>query len=130
MLSILIGVNDIWHKLAGSYDGTVADYEKGFNELIEQTAKALPETQIVICEPFVLRCGAVNDKWFPEFDKRRAAARRVAEKAEATWVPFQETFDSAVNDAPANYWAGDGVHPSMAGHMKMTMAWLKELRDG
>ena len=130
VLSILIGVNDIWHKLAGRYDGTAADYEKGFNELIEQTSKALPETQIVICEPFVLRCGAVNDKWFPEFDKRRAAARRVAEKAEATWVPFQETFDSAVNDAPANYWAGDGVHPSMAGHMKMTMAWLKALRDG
>lgn len=42
VLSILIGVNDIWHKLAGGYKGTVADYEKGFNELIEQTRKALP----------------------------------------------------------------------------------------
>lgn len=83
----------------------------------------------MICEPFVLRCGAVNDKWFPEFDERRAAAKRVAEKAEATWVPFQETFDNAVNDAPAKYWAGDGVHPSMAGHMRMTIAWLRAIRD-
>ena len=129
ILSILVGVNDIWHKLNGRYEGTVADYEKGFNELLEQTRKALPETRIVICEPFVLRCGAVNDKWFPEFDKRRAAAKRVAEKAEATWVPFQETFDNAVNDAPAKYWAGDGVHPSMAGHMRMTIAWLRAIRD-
>ena len=129
ILSILVGVNDIWHKLNGRHEGTVADYETGFNELLEHTRKALPETRIVICEPFVLRCGAVNDKWFPEFDERRAAAKRVAEKAEATWVPFQETFDNAVNDAPAKYWAGDGVHPSMAGHMRMTIAWLRAIRD-
>lgn len=127
ILSILIGVNDIWHKLNGNYKGTVADYEKGFNELLEQTARELPDTRLLICEPFVLRCGAINDKWFPEFDKRRAAARRVAEKAGASWVPFQEMFDSAVDDAPANYWAGDGVHPSMAGHMKMAIAWLEAL---
>ena len=57
----------------------------------------------------------------------RPAARRVAEKAGASWVPFQEMFDSAVDDAPANYWAGDGVHPSMAGHMKMAIAWLEAL---
>ena len=129
ILSILIGVNDIWHKLNGRYEGSVADYEKGFNELLEQTRKAVPETRLLICEPFVLRCGAVNDKWFPEFDERRAAARRVAEKAKATWVPFQDTFDTAVNDAPAAYWAADGVHPTMAGHMQMTIAWLRALRD-
>ncbi len=129
VLSILIGVNDIWHKLAGRYNGTVKDYEKGFNELIEQTRKALPDTRLVICEPFVLRCGAVTDKWFPEFDQRRAAAVRVAEKAKATWVPFQEIFDAALDDAPAAFWAGDGVHPSMAGHMKMAMAWLEALKD-
>ncbi|MEE3199997.1 MAG: GDSL-type esterase/lipase family protein, partial [Planctomycetota bacterium] len=113
----------------GRYKGTVADYEKGFNELIEQTREALPDTRLVICEPFVLRCGAVTDKWFPEFDQRRAAAVRVAEKAKATWVPFQEIFDAALNDAPPAYWAGDGVHPSMAGHMKMAMAWIEALKD-
>ena len=69
----------------------------------------------MICEPFVLRCGAVNDKWFPEFDERRAAAKRVAEKAEATWVPFQETFDNAVNDAPANTGPATGCTPRWRG---------------
>ena len=75
----------------------------------------------------MLRCGVINDKWFPEFDKRRAVARRLAENVEASWVPFQEMFDSAVDDAPANYWAEDGVHPSMAGHMKLAIAWLEAL---
>jgi len=126
VLSILIGVNDIWHKLAGRYDGTVEVYEEGFAALLKRTRAALPETTIVICEPFVLRCGAVNDSWFPEFDQRRAAAKRVAMGANTLWVPFQTMFDEAVaaGTQPA-YWAGDGVHPSLAGHSLMAQTWRK-----
>ncbi|MEP4077464.1 SGNH/GDSL hydrolase family protein [Haloferula sp.] len=124
VLSILIGVNDIWHKLNGKYDGTVEVYEEGFTALLERTKKELPRTRVVICEPFVLRCGAVKGHWFPEMTERTAAAKRVAEAAGATWVPFQEAFTAAVKRgvAPA-YWAGDGVHPTMAGHMLMAKAW-------
>jgi len=125
VLSILIGVNDIWHKLAGKYDGTVADYEEGFTKLLADTRGALPKTRLVICEPFVLHCGAVNEKWFPEFAQRRAVAKRVADAAGAAWVPFQTMFDDAVSDAtPAAHWAGDGVHPTMAGHALMARTWL------
>jgi lysophospholipase L1-like esterase len=125
VLSILIGVNDIWHKLDGKYDGTVADYEHGFAKLLADTRTALPNTRIVVCEPFVLRCGAVDDKWFPEFTERREAAKRVAEAAGAVWVPFQTMFDEAVDgDTPPSYWAGDGVHPTMAGHALMAETWL------
>jgi Lysophospholipase L1 and related esterases len=88
LLSILIGVNDIWHKLNGQYQGTVEIYERDYVALLERTRKALPNIKLVICEPFVLRCGAVNDKWFPEFDDYRAAAKRVAEKFKAPFVTF------------------------------------------
>ncbi len=126
VLSILIGVNDIWHKLNGKYQGTVADYEKGFAALLEKTRAALPAVKIVVCEPFVLRCGAVNDKWFPEFDERRAAAKRVADGAGALFVPFQKMFDDAVAaGSKPEYWAGDGVHPSVAGHGLMAKTWLE-----
>ncbi len=124
ILSILIGVNDIWHKLNGNYDGTVDSYEAGLHALLKRTREALPDTKIVICEPFVLRCGAVNDKWFPEFDERRAACKRVAGAMRFTWVPFQTMFDEATNEeVPPDYWAGDGVHPSMAGHALMAKTW-------
>ena len=126
LLSILIGVNDIWHKLNGNYDGTVSDYETGFAALLTRTRQALPDVTIVVCEPFVLHCGAINDKWFPEFDQRRAAAKKVASEAGTIWVPFQTMFDEAVAaGTPPNYWAGDGVHPSLAGHSLMTQTWRK-----
>ncbi len=124
ILSILIGVNDIWHKLNGRYDGTPEVYRDGFAKLLEETSAALPKTRLVICEPFVLRCGAVKDNWFPEFETRRAFAEEVAKDAGATWVPFQKKFDEAVaaGTEPA-YWAGDGVHPSVAGHALMAEVW-------
>ena len=124
VLSILIGVNDIWHKLNGQYNGTVEVYEKDYRALLERTRKALPQVKLVVCEPFVLRCGAVNGKWFPEFDGYRAAARKVASKCNAVFVPFQSMFDEACEKAPPAHWAGDGVHPTMAGASLMARTWL------
>ena len=123
LVSILIGVNDFWHTLGGGYKGTVETYERDYQALVERTLKALPGVQLVICEPFVLRSGAVNEKWFPAFDAYRAAARRVADEFHALFVPFQLTFDRAVKHAPAEYWAKDGVHPSSAGAALMAHAW-------
>ena len=128
LLSILIGVNDIWHKRAGNYDGTVEVYERDYRELLERTRSELPGVRLVICEPFVLRCGAIDDSWFPEFDGYRAAARRVADGNGATWVGFQAMFDEAVRYAPPEHWAPDGVHPSSAGAALMAQTWLCAVR--
>ncbi|NNE93383.1 MAG: SGNH/GDSL hydrolase family protein [Verrucomicrobiales bacterium] len=125
VLSILIGVNDIWHKLNGRYDGTAETYRDGFAALLKRTREALPDTRFVVCEPFVLKCGAVlQGEWFPDFDTRRAYAKEVADKAGAIWVPFQSMFDEAVAaGTKPEYWAHDGVHPSVAGHALMAKTW-------
>ena len=125
VLSILIGVNDIWHARGGGYDGTAEVYERDYHALLKRTRTALPDVKLVICEPFVLRCGAVDDSWFPEFDAYRAAAARVAQEHDATWVGFQTMFDEAVRYAPPEHWAGDGVHPTGAGSALMAQAWLR-----
>jgi lysophospholipase L1-like esterase len=129
LVSILIGVNDIWHARDGHYDGTVEVYERDFHKLIERTRKALPGATILLCEPFVLRCGAVDDSWFPEFDHYRAAARRVSAAHATRWVPFQTMFDEAIRYAPPEHWAGDGVHPTKEGAALMAQAWLKAADD-
>lgn len=124
VLSILIGVNDMWHKMNGRYDGTVKDYGEQFAALLKRTQKELPNVRIVVCEPFALRCGAINDTWFPEFDQRRALAKKVAEDAGVEFVPFQSMFDKAIaaGTEPA-HWARDGVHPTPEGHALMAKTW-------
>ena len=125
ILSILIGVNDIWHKLNGRYDGTVESYESGFTGLLTETRRRLPSTRLVILEPFVLRVGAVNDRWFPECTERQAAAARVARRAGATWVPLQGVFDRLARQAGPAHWAADGVHPTPAGHEVIADRWRR-----
>src|SRR6266536_2877872 len=116
VLSILVGVNDFWHKLDHGYTGTVEDYERQYAALLEETRRALPRVRLIVLEPFVLRCGAVDDRWFPEFDQRRAAAEQVAQRAGAAFVPLQRVFDDLARKINPQYWAADGVHPTPAGH--------------
>lgn len=125
VLSILIGVNDIWHKLNGNYAGTVQDYEQQYTALLDETRRALPKTQIIVLEPFVLRCGAVTARWFPEFDERRAAAARVAKQARASFVALQAVFDQKTKSSRPEYWAADGVHPTPAGHAAIAEQWRR-----
>lgn len=124
VLSILIGVNDYWHVLMGTYHGTVGDYEHQLETLLTRTRRSRPGIRLVLLEPFVLRTGVVKDSWIPEFDQRRAAARRVAEHVGALSIPLQTLFDGlTANSAPA-YWSADGVHPTAAGHGAIAKAWM------
>jgi lysophospholipase L1-like esterase len=125
VVSILVGVNDYWHTFKHGYVGTVEKYEGDYRTLLERTRRELPTVTLVICEPFVLRCGEVNEEWFPEFDRYRTAAKKVSAEFNTIFVPFQAVFDEAVKKAPPSYWAADGVHPTMAGAYLMAQAWLK-----
>lgn len=129
VLSILIGVNDYWHKHNGNYDGTVEVYKKDLKALLQRTKAALPDVKLIICEPFAVKgVKAVDDTWYPEFDNYRAAAKEIAKEFNAVFVPFQKVFDEAEKDAPGVYWTGDGVHPSLAGAKLMAEAWLKAVK--
>jgi lysophospholipase L1-like esterase len=126
VLSILIGVNDYWHKRNGNYDGTVEVYENDFRALLQRTKKELPGIKLVICQPFyVLNTSAVDETWVEPMKEYQAVAKKMAKEFDAIWVPFQEVFDEAIKYAPATYWTGDGVHPSMAGAQLMAEAWLR-----
>jgi lysophospholipase L1-like esterase len=126
VLSILIGVNDYWHKRNGNYDGTVEIYENDFRALLQRTKKELPGVKLVVCQPFyVLNTSAVDETWVEPMKEYQAVAKKIAKEFDTIWVPFQEVFDEAVKYAPATYWTGDGVHPSMAGAQLMAEAWLR-----
>ena len=134
-MSILIGVNDVWHELGGKCDGVDADkYEKIYDMLIDEVKQALPNTKIMILEPFVLEASATRateeepDRWEKfcvEIAKREIAAKRVAEKHGLTFIPLQEKFNELSKLAPNDYWIVDGVHPTAMGHNMIKEEWIK-----
>lgn len=110
----------------GQYNGTVETYETDFRKLLNDTKSALPNIQLVICQPFVLPgTTAVDESWVQPFTAYQAAAEKICKEFDGIWVPFQKVFDEALKHAPASWWAPDGVHPSMAGAYLMAAAWLK-----
>ncbi len=131
VLSILIGVNDTWHGVAsGTPDNGVSldDFDRVLRELIDVTRAALPDLRLVICEPYTTEAGAVlTMKFHPDMDDRRAIVRAIADEKGDVFVPFQEMFDNLCGEAPPDYWAADGVHPSPAGHQRMAEFWMQRV---
>jgi len=129
ILSILIGINDYWHKRNGEYQGSAADYKAQYKKLIDQTLAVLPQVKLIIGEPFAVKnVKHVDDSWFPEITAYQQAARDIAKEYNAIWIPYQEIFDKAEKRAPGSYWTTDGVHTTLAGVNLMAQAWLDAIK--
>lgn len=133
-MSILIGINDVWHECALHNGVDAQKFEMVYCLLIEELKQALPNLKIMIMEPFVLHGSATNStEEFPgrweyfesECALRGAAAKRVAEKYSLPFIPLQDLLDRVSADTPEGYWLSDGVHPSPAGHELIKREWLK-----
>lgn len=68
-LSILIGVNDVWHDYSDEPNGVSDErFRKVYDMLIEEIKAELPEIKIYILEPFVL-CGTATEAHWEEFER-------------------------------------------------------------
>lgn len=127
VLSILIGVNDYWHFRNKKYDGTIETYKNDYKALIERTLKALPDVKLIIGEPFSIIGKSVDASWAPALKPYQEAAKNIADTFGAAFIPYQKVFDNALKLAPGEFWAPDGVHPSIAGAQLMADAWQEAI---
>lgn len=118
-LSILIGVNDVWHEIDWQNGISAEKYKKLYSMLIEEIKEALPDIKIYILEPFLTHGEAVDNVWDTfrsEVEKRAAVSKEIAQKYNLCFVPLQDEFDKAAQTAPCTYWTKEGVHPTAMGH--------------
>ncbi len=131
LMSILIGVNDVWHELARC-DGVDADkFFKIYDMLIDEIKQALPDIKILIMEPFVLKASATEENWQTfrtEVEKRAQMAKKIADKHQLPFIELQAGFDKLAAAAPESYWLADGVHPTSMGHEFIKNEWLKAFK--
>ena len=133
VLTILIGVNDVWHEINESPNGVDAPkFEKIYTMLIEEIKEVLPSIKIMLMEPFLMPGPASEGNWDyfkKEVELRSEAVKRVAQKTGCKFVPLQEVFDKACEKAEPAYWSGDGVHPSPFGHKLISKEWIKAFNE-
>ena len=130
VMSILIGVNDVWHECMESPNGVDADkYFKIYDMLISEVLEALPDIKIMIMEPFALKEFGTEeyyDAFRFEVEKRAEMAKKIADKYNLAFIPLQEGFDKLTEKAEVSYWLRDGVHPTPMGHEFIKNCWLEK----
>jgi len=132
LLSILIGVNDAWRMMNNDPSGVTDRFERSYRHLLEETREALPETKLVLCEPFILNVGVTSEqweKWIAKLNQYQAIVHTLASEYNAIVVPLQKAFDDACQRSEAGYWLWDGVHPTAAGHELIAREWLNTVQN-
>ena len=111
VVSILIGINDVWHRHSHHIETTDAQLTANYRAILERI-KAQTNAKIVLIEPFLLD-SEDKESWRPEVDSLRAIVRALADEFADAFVPLAEPFAEALATQPEpHYYAADGVHPN------------------
>ena len=127
VISILIGINDIWHEINWQNGVELERFIKVYDMLISDTLKVLPNVKIILCEPFVLQGTATEENYesFLQVKEYAKAIKGLAEKYSLEFLPLQDAFDKAAEKTQASDYLYDGVHPDIAGARLIADEWMK-----
>ena len=134
VLSILIGVNDVWHEISRENGVELDRWERIYRTMIEETLERLPDVKIMIIAPYVLHGPATADseaipnRWElfqKDVAEKVGACKRIADKYNLPLIELQPAFDKACESAEPGYWTADGVHPTAFGHELIKNLWLE-----
>ena len=139
VISILIGVNDVWHEL-GEHNGVDAPK---FRRVVRGDAPgnhpcpARGEAHFAgaLCPPRAPPHWRTGDTFRQEVDLRREVVRDLAKsywEKQDLYIPCidtQKLFDEAAARSCPGVWSADGVHPTPAGHWLLAQEWLRCFKE-
>ena len=124
LVSIMIGINDCWRRYDSNEITPVDKFEEDYRFVLTQTKKAL-KCSLILIEPFVLPTPPDRIKWREDLDPKIAVVRMLAREFKAHLLPLDGIFQKVSVYQKPEYWAHDGVHPTLTGHALIAKEWLK-----
>lgn len=128
ILSILVGVNDVWHELDFGNGVSAEEFSRVYRMLLAEIREALPGTRILLLEPYVLDGRATHgyiDVFRREVTLRAQAVKALAGEFGLPFLPLQKPLEQLTRWAPGGYWLADGVHPNLPFHQYIADKWLE-----
>ena len=123
VLNIWVGGNDLPRE-KNPNPTDLKRWSRLYRMMIEETLERLPDTKIMICEPFWPR------EAYREMVRGYAIeARKIAEEYSLPFVELQEKLNEAVKVYGAENCYYDGVHPSPVASKIISDEWLRVFKE-
>lgn len=138
VMSLLVGVNDVWHDFDWNNGTGLKRFERMYNILFEELTEELPDTKFIILGAFALEGSATQNRpdqpdryrQFRDGVARVAAIEKsVAEKYGIKFIDLGKILDEEAERYTAKALTGDGVHPTQKGHEIIKREWLKAFEE-
>ena len=112
IISILIGINDVWHRYGASKITTTdAQIETNYRAILERLKKETKAKIVILC-PFLLDDES-KEYWRVEVDRVIAIVRKLADEFADVYIPLDLLFEKALKTQPEpKFYSADGVHPN------------------
>ena len=127
-MSILIGINDVWHGLTEDRGVDIDTYMQVYEDLLKEIRVQLPDTKVLLMEPFVNE-GEATQEQIEEFEgevaMRSEAVQLLCAKYDVPFLSLQFDLYDLEEQHPAGHWTRDGVHPTLNFHEYMAQKWVK-----
>lgn len=123
VVSILIGINEVSRRFDRADPTPDAVFEDHCRHLLREAADH--GAQSMLMEPFLLPVDEEQARWRAEFEGKLAVVRGLAREFGVTLIATSGlmTREAAAAGGPGAI-AGDGIHPTPAGHAVLANAWL------
>ncbi len=126
LVSILIGVNDVWHRHSVNNPISTTDeqFEANYRRILE-AVREKTEAKILLIEPFLLHA---PDKtgMRPELLRIIEICRALGHEYADAYLPLDGLFAAAeIEQKRFNVFSGDGVHPNPTGAQFIAAQYLR-----
>ena len=132
VISILIGINDIWHRYGGNKIATTDEQiALNYRKILERI-KNETNAKIVILAPYVLDAQTIDYVGAMKEDLKTVLPiiRELAAEYADVYIPLDELFEEAMKTQPTPaYYSADAVHPNENGAKFIGECYARAVKD-
>ena len=125
ILTILIGINDVWHMHLFKKRFSIDKFEKTYRELLDLMLEKNPKLKIILMTPFNLEMGVYRKAWNKEFNQIMDVCHKLAIEYRLHFINLHETIQIASYTTKPEELLYDGVHPTPIGHEIIKNEWIQ-----
>ncbi len=123
IVSLLIGINDVWHHYSNGIETTDEQFEIRLRTVLD-AVKNRTDAKILLIQPFLFEEVNPGDPGMrEELARKQAIFESIASEYADAYLPLDEVLHTRITE-PQSFYSADGVHPTPDGACFIGEAYL------